>query len=129
MAEVRTILVTATASLLAGLVAYLVDVLTGMQRLTAYGGGAGSLLRLLVLAVIMVPIVAVVMVRGPGTRGGRGAGRAAPLDRPGSGRRQALRSGASSPGRRAPFWQVSQRRCPCLRWHKSTVALRHRPVP
>ncbi|MDT5022784.1 MAG: putative peptidoglycan lipid flippase [Mycobacterium sp.] len=63
VAEVRTILVTATASLLAGLVAYLVDVLTGMQRLTAYGGGAGSLLRLFVLAVIMVPIVAVVMVR------------------------------------------------------------------
>jgi len=61
--EVRTILVTATASLLAGLIAYLVDVLTGMQRLTAYGGGAGSLLRLFVLAVIMAPIVAVVMVR------------------------------------------------------------------
>jgi len=61
--EMRTILVTATASLLAGLVAYLVDVLTGMQRLTAYGGGAGSLLRLVVLAMIMVPIVAVVMVR------------------------------------------------------------------
>ena len=34
-----------------------------MQRLTAYGGGAGSLLRLFVLAVIMVPIVAAVMVR------------------------------------------------------------------
>jgi putative peptidoglycan lipid II flippase len=63
VAEVRTILVTATASLLAGLVAYLVDVLMGMQRLTAYGGGAGSLLRLLVLALIMAPIVAVVMVR------------------------------------------------------------------
>jgi len=63
VAEVRTILVTATASLLAGLVAYLVDVLMGLQRLTAYGGGAGSLLRLLVLAVIMAPIVAVVMVR------------------------------------------------------------------
>jgi putative peptidoglycan lipid II flippase len=63
VAEVRTILVTTTASLLAGLVAYLVDVLLGMQRLTAYGGGAGSLLRLFVLAVIMAPIVAVVMVR------------------------------------------------------------------
>src|SRR5947209_11175813 len=60
--EVRTILVTATASLLGGLVAYLVDVLLGLQRLTVYGGGAGSLLRLVVLAVIMVPIVAVVMV-------------------------------------------------------------------
>ena len=64
VAEVRTILVTATAALLAGLVAYLVDVLLGMQRLTAYGGGAGSLLRLVVLALIMVPIVAVVMLRG-----------------------------------------------------------------
>jgi putative peptidoglycan lipid II flippase len=63
VAEVRTILVTITASLLAGLVAYVVDVLTGMQRLTAYGGGAGSLLRLFVLAVIMLPILAVVMLR------------------------------------------------------------------
>ena len=62
VAEVRTILVTATASLLGGLVAYLVDVLLGLQRLTVYGGGAGSLLRLVVLAVIMMPIVAVVMV-------------------------------------------------------------------
>ena len=60
--EARTILVTAAASLLAGLIAYLVDVLIGMQRLTAYGGGAGSLLRLFVLAVIMAPIVAAVMV-------------------------------------------------------------------
>ncbi len=64
VAEVRTILVAITASLLAGLVAYVADVLLGMQRLTAYGGGAGSLLRLLVLAVIMLPILAVVMVRG-----------------------------------------------------------------
>ena len=63
VAEVRTILVTVTASLLAGLVAYVADVLLGMQRLTAYGGGAGSLLRLFVLAVIMVPIFAVVMLR------------------------------------------------------------------
>ncbi len=63
VAEVRTILVTATASLLAGLIAYLVDVLLGLQRLTAYFGGAGSLLRLFVLAVIMAPIVAVVMIR------------------------------------------------------------------
>ncbi|UMB72535.1 murein biosynthesis integral membrane protein MurJ [Mycobacterium paraterrae] len=63
VAEVRTILVTATASLLAGLIAYLVDVLLGLQRLTAYGGGAGSLLRLFVLGVIMAPIVATVMVR------------------------------------------------------------------
>jgi putative peptidoglycan lipid II flippase len=62
VAETRTILVTITASLLAGLVGYLADVLLGMQRLTAYGGGAGSLLRLFVLAVIMLPIVALVML-------------------------------------------------------------------
>jgi putative peptidoglycan lipid II flippase len=63
VAEVRTILVTITASLLAGLIAHVVDQLMGMQRLTAYGGGAGSLLRLFVLAVIMAPIVALVMLR------------------------------------------------------------------
>jgi putative peptidoglycan lipid II flippase len=61
--EVRSILVTITASLLAGLIAHVVDELMGMRRLTAYGGGAGSLLRLFVLAVIMLPIVAAVMVR------------------------------------------------------------------
>ena len=63
VAEVRTILVTVTASLLAGLIAHVVDELMGMRRLTAYGGGAGSLLRLFVLAVIMLPIVAAVMLR------------------------------------------------------------------
>ena len=63
VAVVRTILVTVTASLLAGLIAHVVDELMGMQRLTAYGGGAGSLLRLLVLAVIMLPILATVMLR------------------------------------------------------------------
>ena len=62
VAEVRTILVTLTASLLAGLVAHVVDQLMGMQRLTADGGG-GSLLRLCVLAVIMLPIVTAVMLR------------------------------------------------------------------
>ncbi|GAB3009729.1 putative peptidoglycan biosynthesis protein MviN [Mycobacterium bourgelatii] len=60
--EVRTILVTTTASLLAGLIAYLVDRLFGLRGLTDHGGGAGSLLRLLVLTVIMVPIVAAVML-------------------------------------------------------------------
>jgi putative peptidoglycan lipid II flippase len=62
-AEVRTILVTITASLLAGLIAHVVDELMGMRRLTAFGGGTGSLLRLFVLAVIMSPIFAAVMVR------------------------------------------------------------------
>ncbi len=60
--EVRTILVTIVASMLAGLVAHVADRLLGLGRLTAHGG-AGSLLRLLVLAVIMLPIMATVMVR------------------------------------------------------------------
>nr|WP_082977290.1 murein biosynthesis integral membrane protein MurJ [Mycobacterium sp. 852002-50816_SCH5313054-b] len=58
----RTILVTIVASMLAGLVAHVADRLLGLSRLTAHGG-AGSLLRLLVLGAIMLPIVATVMVR------------------------------------------------------------------
>ncbi|OBH89972.1 murein biosynthesis integral membrane protein MurJ [Mycobacterium sp. E2989] len=61
--ELRTILVTITASLLAGLVAHVADRLTGLDRLTAHGGGAGSLLRLLILGLIMLPIMAAVMLR------------------------------------------------------------------
>jgi putative peptidoglycan lipid II flippase len=57
----RTILVTLVASMLAGLVAHVADRLLGLARLTAHGG-AGSLLRLLVLAVVMLPIMAAVMV-------------------------------------------------------------------
>ncbi|MCV7258777.1 hypothetical protein MSP7336_01067 [Mycobacterium shimoidei] len=63
-AEVRTVLVTITGSLLAGLIAHVVDQLMGLEALTSYGGGAGSLLRLFVLAVIMVPIIVVIMLRG-----------------------------------------------------------------
>ena len=116
VAEVRTILVTATASLLAGLVAYLVDVLTGMQRLTAYGGGAGSLLRLVVLAVIMVPIVAVVMVRAqvPEAVAALAVLRRFVGAAPARGKPAAAR--ASSDCRPALFWQVSKRRRPGIRW-------------
>ena len=60
--ELRTILVTVAASLLAGLVAHVADRLLGLDRLTAHGG-AGSLLRLLVLGLIMLPILATVMLR------------------------------------------------------------------
>ncbi|OBG28446.1 murein biosynthesis protein MurJ [Mycobacterium sp. E3198] len=60
--EVRTILVTIVASMLGGLVAHVADRLLGLARLTAHGG-AGSLLRLLVLAIIMLPILATVLVR------------------------------------------------------------------
>jgi putative peptidoglycan lipid II flippase len=61
--EVRTVLVTLAASLLAGLIAHVVDWLLGLQALTTHGGGIGSLLRLFVLAVVMLPIIAVVMLR------------------------------------------------------------------
>jgi putative peptidoglycan lipid II flippase len=61
--EVRTVLVTVAASLLAGLVAHVLDWLLGLQALTIHSGGIGSLLRLVVLAVIMLPIMAVVMLR------------------------------------------------------------------
>ena len=61
--EVRTILVTVAASMLAALVAHVADRLLRLSELTAHGGGAGSLLRLLVLATIMLPIMATVMVR------------------------------------------------------------------
>ncbi|MGZ4584906.1 MAG: lipid II flippase MurJ [Mycobacterium sp.] len=61
--ELRTILVTITASMLAGLVAHVADRLLGLDLLTAKGGGGGSLLRLLILAVIMLPIMATVMLR------------------------------------------------------------------
>jgi putative peptidoglycan lipid II flippase len=61
--DVRTVLVTIVASLLAGLVAHVADRLLALGELTAHGGAAGSLLRLLILAVVMVPIMAAVMVR------------------------------------------------------------------
>ena len=63
LAEIRTVLVTVVASMLAGLVAHVVDRLLGLAALTAHGGAAGSLLRLLVLGCIMLPIMVTVMVR------------------------------------------------------------------
>ncbi|MGB7504186.1 MAG: murein biosynthesis integral membrane protein MurJ, partial [Mycobacterium sp.] len=51
---VRTILVTITASLAAGLTAHVVDQLLGLEELTAHWGGGGSLLRLTVLGAVMV---------------------------------------------------------------------------
>ncbi len=59
---VRTILVTITASLAAGLIGYLADRLLGLSALTAHAGGAGSLLRLFVLGLIMLPIIAGVLI-------------------------------------------------------------------
>ncbi|MGH3967015.1 MAG: lipid II flippase MurJ, partial [Mycobacterium sp.] len=62
-AETRTILVTVAASLLAGMAAHAADRLLGLETLTLHGGGAGSLLRLLALALIMAPIMGAVMLR------------------------------------------------------------------
>lgn len=61
--EVRTVLVTTVASMLGGLIAHVVDRLLGLAELTAHGGAAGSLLRLLILGCLMLPIMATVMVR------------------------------------------------------------------
>jgi putative peptidoglycan lipid II flippase len=61
-AVVRTILVTITASLSAGLVAYVADQLLGFASLTTHLGAGGSLLRLLALGLIMVPIIVWVLV-------------------------------------------------------------------
>lgn len=59
---VRTVLVTITASLGAGLVAHIADRLFGLASLTSHMGAGGSLLRLLGLGLIMVPIIIWVLV-------------------------------------------------------------------
>jgi putative peptidoglycan lipid II flippase len=61
LAVIRTILVTIAASLGAGLAAHVVDQLLGLEKLTTSGGGAGSILRLLILGVIMLPIIGAVL--------------------------------------------------------------------
>jgi putative peptidoglycan lipid II flippase len=58
----RTILVTIAGSLAAGLVAHAVDRLLGLSSLTESAGGAGSILRLMILGFIMLPIIAAVLV-------------------------------------------------------------------
>ena len=62
LAVVRTVLVTTAASLIAGMLAHVVDQLLGLKSLTEHGGGAGSMLRLLVLGLIMLPIIGAVML-------------------------------------------------------------------
>ncbi|MFY9917016.1 MAG: murein biosynthesis integral membrane protein MurJ, partial [Mycobacterium sp.] len=59
---VRTVLVATAASLIAGLLAHVVDQLLGLASLTEKGGGAGSMLRLSVLGLIMLPIIGAVML-------------------------------------------------------------------
>ena len=59
---IRTILVTICAALGSGLLAYLADKLLGFDRLTEHGGAAGSLLRLVLLGLIMLPVIVAVLV-------------------------------------------------------------------
>lgn len=59
---VRTILVTITASLSAGLIAHIADQLLGLEQLTEHWGGGGSLIRLMVLGLVMGPIIVGVLV-------------------------------------------------------------------
>ncbi|HKV18887.1 MAG TPA: murein biosynthesis integral membrane protein MurJ, partial [Mycobacterium sp.] len=59
---VRTALVATAASILAGLVAHVADQLLGLESLTDNGGGAGSILRLALLGVIMLPVIVGVML-------------------------------------------------------------------
>ncbi|MDT5078589.1 MAG: putative peptidoglycan lipid flippase [Mycobacterium sp.] len=61
LSVIRTILVTIAGSLAAGLAAYVVDKLFGLETLTTRFGGGGSVLRLLVIGFIMLPIVGVVL--------------------------------------------------------------------
>ncbi len=119
--EARTVLVTIAASLLAGLLAHVADRLLGLGEWTAHGGGAGSLLRLLVLATIMLPIMAVVMLQaqvpeaqaalGAVRRritGRRGALRLPPLLRR-TNRRGVVRSRTLSRAIRLSRWQKRSR--------------------
>src|SRR6478672_3266809 len=82
---IRTVLVTIAGSLIGGLCAHVVDRLLGLGTLTTRFGGGGSLLRLLVIGLIMLPIIGGVLwaarvpdahaaVRAVRHRFGRGAG-------------------------------------------------------
>ncbi|KAA8966505.1 murein biosynthesis integral membrane protein MurJ [Mycobacterium sp.] len=62
-ADVRTILVALAAALVAAMVAHAADRLLGLDVLTVHRGATGSLVRLAVLAVIMAPIMAAIMLR------------------------------------------------------------------
>mgnify|MGYP006265474171 CR=1 FL=1 len=58
----RAILITTTVSVLAALVAAGTDQLFGLDAFTERAGGAGSMVRLTILALVMLPLAAVLMV-------------------------------------------------------------------
>jgi putative peptidoglycan lipid II flippase len=59
---VRTILIALVASVAAGLLAHFADRFLGLGRLTTGGGGLGSLLRLTLISVIMLPLIGGLLV-------------------------------------------------------------------
>ncbi len=61
----RTMVITTAASALAALAAAAVDRALGLQEhLTEHGGGAGSMLRIAILAAVGLPVLAAVMLAG-----------------------------------------------------------------
>ena len=61
-AVVRTMLVTTGASALAAVVAVSTDRLLGLPAFTERAGGTGSMLRLLVLAIVMAPVIGALLL-------------------------------------------------------------------
>ena len=122
LTTVRTILVAVSASLVAGLVAHVADRLLGLHRLTEHGG-MGSLLRLFVLGVIMVPILAAVMLgaRVPEAQ----AAAAVVLRRTGRGRPAPVKATVSSAGR--PVTYPEQRKSSLPEGHAGQEPIRRRP--
>ncbi len=88
-AVARTVAGTTTAAVLAAGTAVIVDRGLGLDALTSRGGGTGSMLRLLILAMVMAPLLAAVMIgtRVPDALAARSAvmrrlGRGKPADAP-----------------------------------------------
>lgn len=122
LTTVRTILVAVSASLVAGLVAHVADRLPGLYRLTEHGG-MGSLLRLFVLGVIMVPILAAVML---GARVPEAQAAAAVVLRRTRRRRPApVKATVSSAGRRVTY--PEQRKSSLPEGHAGQEPIRRRP--
>ncbi|MBJ7337097.1 MAG: murein biosynthesis integral membrane protein MurJ [Mycolicibacterium sp.] len=126
---VRTILVTTAASLAAGVVAHAADRLLGLDSLTENAGGGGSILRLVLLGLIMVPIIATVLVlaRVPDAQAAAGAirrrlGRGAPTP--------SVASATSVPDRPrgdGPLTYADQSNSPSLRPRQNNLAGRGGP--
>nr|WP_123027540.1 murein biosynthesis integral membrane protein MurJ [Mycolicibacterium stellerae] len=123
---VRTVLVATAASLLAGLIAHVIDQLLGLESLTEHGGG-GSMLRLLVLGLIMAPIIGGVLLaaRVPEAQ----AALSAVLRRLGKAPKVAGTPVAPPvrPRSRAPLPYPDQRNLPASRGRHSPAAVRRGP--